>query len=121
MTPLAVGLDVFTPRRVLIPPRGKELVYLDIAVTPPRGHYLRIASKSGNAAKKSIEIGAGVVDPDCTGNIGVILYNHSDDFVEFIQHDRIAQIVCEKFTYVHPVSVDSLTNTVRGESGFGST
>ena len=44
----------------------------------PSGTYGRITGRSGLAANKSIGIGGGVIDEDCTGNIQIILFNHSD-------------------------------------------
>ena len=70
-----------------------------IQIKVPRGTYGRVAPRSGLAWKNHIDIGAGVVDEDYRGNVGVVMFNHSDS--EFIVKagDRVAQLVCEKIEY----------------------
>lgn len=66
----------------VVPARGKELIKTDIAICVPHGTYGRVAPRSGLAWKNFIDTGAGVIDEDYRGNVGVILFNHSDqDFV----------------------------------------
>lgn len=101
--------------------RGKELVKTDIQIEVPEGCYGRVAPRSGLAWKNSIDVGAGVIDQDYRGNVGVILFNHSDIDFEVKQGDRVAQLICERITYPVVEEVDSLTDTKRGENGFGST
>ncbi|CAN6287298.1 unnamed protein product [Urochloa humidicola] len=77
---------------MVVPARGKALVPTDLSIAIPEGTYARIAPRSGLALKYSIDVGAGVVDADYCGPLGVILFNHSDaDFV-VKPGDRIAQI-----------------------------
>ncbi len=57
--------------------------------------YGRIAPRSGLVCK-GISIGAGVVDPDYTGEIKVVIFNHGKDAHDFCQGDRIAQLILEK-------------------------
>lgn len=64
---------------------------------------------------------AGVIDEDYRGNVGVVLFNHSAaDFI-VNRGDRIAQLICERIYYPKLEEVKSLTETTRGEAGFGST
>lgn len=56
-----------------------------------------------------------------SGNVGVILFNHSNEDFEVAPGDRIAQLICEKITYPKIEEVDTLTDTSRGAEGFGST
>ena len=60
-------------------PREIKLVYTDIAIKVPLGHYGRIAPKSGITLKHHVTVLAGVIDPDYTGNVGVVLHNLSSD------------------------------------------
>lgn len=87
----------------------------------PEGTYGRVAPRSGLAWKNFIDVGAGVIDQDYRGNVGVILFNHSDTPFEIKKGDRIAQLILERI--VHPVVVeaDTLSDTDRGAGGFGST
>lgn len=50
----------------------------DLSLAIPSGTYARVAPRSGLAVKHSIDTGAGVVDEDYRGNIGVVLFNHGD-------------------------------------------
>jgi deoxyuridine 5'-triphosphate nucleotidohydrolase len=60
--------------------------------------YARIAPRSGLAWKHFIDTGAGVVDYDYRGNVGVILFNHSDKDFEVKKGDRVAQMILERIT-----------------------
>lgn len=104
-----------------VPAKGKELVKTDIQIEVPEGCYGRVAPRSGLAVKNFIDVGAGVIDEDYRGNVGVVLFNHSDNAFEIKKGDRIAQLICERITYPEVVEVDTLTDTVRGAGGFGST
>lgn len=107
-----------------VPARGKALVKTDIAVICPPGTYGRVAPRSGLAWKNSIDVGAGVIDADYRGNVGVILFNHSDADFEVKKGDRIAQLILEKIVYADIEEVEmgaDLDKTARGAGGFGST
>lgn len=77
--------------------------------------------RSGLAVKNFIDVGAGVVDEDYRGILKVVLFNHSDADFEVKKGDRIAQLICEKIYYPELEEVKELTDTERGEGGFGST
>ena len=105
----------------IIPGMGKIIAKTDISIQVPHGTYGRVAPRSGLAAKNHIDIGAGVVDQDYTGNIGVVMFNHAQEDFEVKKGDRIAQFICEKIEYPELEEVASLNSTERGEGGFGST
>ena len=68
-----------------------------------------------------IDCGAGVVDADYRGNVGVVLFNFGrEDFVVKVG-DRVAQLILEQISMVSAVEVEELTDTQRGAGGFGST
>ena len=83
--------------------------------------YGRIAPRSGLAWKKHIDVGAGVIDADYRGNVGVVLFNHGEEDLQVKRGDRIAQLILEKISYADIVEVDDLDATARGDGGFGST
>ena len=87
----------------------------------PTGCYGRIALRSGLALKKFIDVGAGVVDEDYKGELGVILFNFGEEDFKINMGDKIAQLIFEKMKTPEVVEVDSLEETGRGEKGFGST
>jgi len=120
-SPLAAGFDLFSAHETTIKAGGHGLVKTDIAVQLPYGSYGRVAPRSGLAYKKFINIGAGVVDVDYRGNVGVVVFNHyHEDFV--VKYgDRVAQLVIEKIFMPSVVVTDELTDTERGAGGYGST
>merc|ERR1712025_917178 len=120
-SPRAAGYDLYSAEAVKIPARGKGLVKTDIQIKVPNGTYGRIAPRSGLAWKHHIDIGAGVVDEDYRGNVGVVMFNHADAAFEVKKGDRIAQLVCEKISYPEIKELKTLDETDRGEGGFGST
>jgi dUTP pyrophosphatase len=117
----AAGYDLKSAYDCTVPARGKALVDTGIKVQLPEGCYGRIAPRSGLAVKNFIDVGAGVVDEDYRGVIKVVLFNHSDSAFEVKSGDRIAQFICERIYYPDLEEVKELTETERGEGGFGST
>lgn len=120
-SPLAAGYDLYSAADVTIEPRGKAIIPTDLKVGVPHGTYGRIAPRSGLAAKNFIDVGAGVVDEDYRGPLGVVLFNHADVQFNVKQGDRIAQFICEKIVYPELLEVEDIDQTKRGEGGFGST
>ncbi|CAI9297893.1 unnamed protein product [Lactuca saligna] len=118
---LAAGYDFSSAIDTKVPARGKALVPTDLSIAVPEGTYARIAPRSGLTWKHSIDVGAGVIDADYRGPVGVILFNHSDSDFEVKTGDRIAQLIIEKIITPEVVEVDDLDSTVRGAGGFGST
>lgn len=80
-----------------------------------------LAPRSGLAVKNFIDTGAGVVDYDYRGNVGVVLFNHGDDDFTIKRGDRIAQLILERISMAEALEVDELPDTERGAGGFGST
>ena len=117
----AAGYDLVSAYDLTIEKRGKALVKTDIAVAIPEGHYGRVAPRSSLAWKNHIDVGAGVIDCDYRGNVGVVLFNHSNEDFEIKRGDRIAQLIIEKISTPEVVEVEDLDSTERGEGGFGST
>ena len=117
----AAGLDIASVEDAVIPPEGKAIIQTDISLKLPTGTYGRIAPRSGLAAKHHIQIGAGVIDEDYTGPIGVVMFNHSKKPFKVRKNDRIAQLICEKIEKPMVMEVDELEETERAGKGFGST
>ncbi|RZC42099.1 deoxyuridine 5'-triphosphate nucleotidohydrolase [Asbolus verrucosus] len=117
----AAGYDLKSAFDCTVPARGKALVDTGLKIELPEGCYGRIAPRSGLAVKNFIDVGAGVVDEDYRGVIKVVLFNHSDSPFEIKSGDRIAQFICERIYYPDLEEVKDLTETERGEGGFGST
>ncbi|XP_027337517.1 deoxyuridine 5'-triphosphate nucleotidohydrolase-like [Abrus precatorius] len=120
-SPLSAGYDLSSAVETKIPARGKALVPTDLSISIPEGTYARIAPRSGLALKHSIDVGAGVIDADYRGPVGVILLNHSDVDFEVKMADRVAQMIIQKIVTPEVAEVEDLDSTLRGEGGFGST
>lgn len=118
---LSAGYDLYAAYAVQVPARGKALVKTDLAIQCPADTYGRVAPRSGLAWKHHIDVGAGVIDADYTGNVGVVLFNHSAADFEVKPGDRVAQLVLERIAMVPIVEVSALDETTRGAGGFGST
>jgi len=106
---------------VMVPNHGKALVATDISLAIPSGYYGRVAPRSGLAVKHFIDVGAGVIDEDYRGPVGVVLFNFGEKEFEIKKGDRIAQLILEKIITPEVEEVADLDVTKRGEGGFGST
>lgn len=126
---LAAGYDLYSGEDCEVPAFSRRLVKTNIAiefyrgqnVPVPRFLYGRIAPRSSLACKHSIDVGAGVVDADYRGNVGVLLINAGDRVFVVKKGDRIAQLILEAAFHCEVRAVSHLTDTTRGDGGFGST
>ena len=91
----AVGYDLYSNCDGVIAKGKRGVVSTGIAVSLPPGVYGRVAPRSGLAMKNGIQIGAGVIDPDYTGEISVIIFNMGDNDFEVKKGARIAQLILE--------------------------
>lgn len=118
----SVGYDLHSAEQKEIPPRGKAMISTGLQMKLPEGCYGRVAPRSGLAWKHSIDVGAGVIDPDYRGELRVILFNLGDETFQVNKGDRIAQLICEQALIPEVQEVtESLDETERGSNGFGST
>nr|XP_008377419.2 deoxyuridine 5'-triphosphate nucleotidohydrolase-like [Malus domestica] len=120
-SPHSAAYDLSSATETKVPARGKALVPTDLSIAVPEGTYARIAPRSGLAWKHSIDVGAGVIDADYRGPVGVVLFNFSNVDFEIKEGDRIAQLIIEKIITPDVVEVEDLDSTARGAGGFGST
>mmetsp|Transcript_12369 Transcript_12369/g.17791 ORF Transcript_12369/g.17791 Transcript_12369/m.17791 type:complete len:200 (+) Transcript_12369:24-623(+) len=120
-SPLSAGFDLSASEPILIAPHSRGVVKTGLSIACPAGTYARIAPRSGLAVKNFIDTGAGVVDADYRGEVGVVLFNFGDQPFQVNLGDRIAQLILEKICMSEAVLVDELDETVRGEGGYGST
>ena len=114
-----MGYDLFTPVDFQIQPKKQKTVFIDLAITPPEGYYAQLMSKSGLTVLYELEVKVGVIDPDFTGNIGVVLKNNSNQPIERTADEQITQLLFIKIATPILVQVTSLARTERGEYGFG--
>ena len=110
-TPGSIGLDLHSVEPYIILPGQRVVVSTGLRVQLPAGVYGRIAPRSGLAVKHGLDVGAGVVDPDYTGELRVVLFNH-DSHAPFIVRPgyRIAQLIFERA--LDPFMVDVIDSEV---------
>ena len=82
--------------------------------------YTQLMPKSELAVLYELEVKAGVIDPDYTGNIGVVLKNNSQRLFESVIGEPIAQLLFIKVATLKFVQVQNLTPTQCGGDGFGT-
>ena len=104
-------------------PLERTIVGTGLFIELPVGIEAQVRPRSGLAAKKGITVlnAPGTVDADYRGEIGVILVNLSNEDFEINNGERIAQLVIAKHERADWEQVEVLSDTDRGEGGFGST
>ncbi|KAK4702806.1 dUTP pyrophosphatase, partial [Phenoliferia sp. Uapishka_3] len=117
----AAGYDLYSAEAKTVPAHGKALINTQLSIAVPEGTYGRVAPRSGLASKFMIDTGAGVIDADYRGTVHVLLFNLSDKDFEVAEGDRVAQLILERIVTPEVTEVESLSETVRGAGGFGST
>ena len=120
-TQKSVGLDLYSPTNVLILAHDKILIDMGIAFQIPIGYYGWKASRSGLAIHHHFHVGAGVVDPDYTGSVHVLLMNLSSQDHVIEKNHCIAQMILDKVAYPVICEVPLMPPTECGANGFGST
>ncbi|KAK9841037.1 hypothetical protein WJX81_007151 [Elliptochloris bilobata] len=117
----AAGYDLASAYDCVVPARGKAVVRTELAIAIPAGTYARVAPRSGLAVKHFVDTGAGVVDEDYRGEVGVVLFNHSVVDFQVKAGDRVAQLILERIVTPDVAEVENLDETLRGAGGYGST
>lgn len=121
-TPNSAGYDLRSPKDYIIPPSTNLVILLDLAMEIEPAYHAVVYSKSGLAVKYNIHAGAGLIDADFRGNLGVLLKNENKRKAFQIWKGRkIAQLVITPTIKTRFVEVPKLEKTFRGEGGFGST
>jgi|SRR5690606_16366318 len=107
----------------ILKPLERSIVGTGLFIELPIGYEAQVRPRSGLAAKKGITVlnSPGTIDADYRGEIGVILVNLSNDDFEIQNGERIAQLVIAKHERAEWFEVTELSETSRGEGGFGST
>ena len=106
---------------ITIPPGGYATIDTGLAVEIPNGYALLIKSRSGLAFKHRVTAFPGVIDSDYRGEVKVLLHNDGDSSFTVNNGDRIAQWFITQSIQARFRVTDELSNTARGEGGFGST
>ena len=116
------GMDLIAFQEVTIPAGEAALIRTGLSIQLPPGTEAQVRPRSGLALKRKVTVlnSPGTIDEGYRGEIGVILINHGkEDFIAK-KGMKIAQLVIKPVLRVEIEETDSLTETVRGIGGFGS-
>ncbi|KAF8642882.1 hypothetical protein AX16_009353, partial [Volvariella volvacea WC 439] len=106
----ATGLDLYANSNAKLASHSHTLIPTGIKIKAPHSTYTCIAPRSG-LSLKGIDITAGVVNRDFTGELKVVLVNNSDNTFNISIGDHIAQLICERITMVKVKQVDNIGET----------
>lgn len=108
---------------IILKPLERTIVKTGLFIELPVGFEAQVRPRSGLAAKKGITVlnAPGTIDADYRGEIGVILVNLSNEDFVIENGERVAQLVIAKHERAEWNEVNELSETTRGEGGFGST
>jgi dUTP pyrophosphatase len=124
-TVASAGMDLRAniSESILLKPLERAIVKTGLFIELPIGIEAQVRPRSGLAAKKGVTVlnAPGTIDADYRGEIGVILVNLSNEDFKIENGERIAQLVIAKHELAQWVEVETLSETSRGEGGFGST
>lgn len=122
----SAGADLYAvleKDKIEIPPHETVLIHTGLAFEIPEGYVGLVFARSSLGTKRGLAPAnkVGVIDSDYRGEVMVSLHNHSNTLQEIDNGERIAQIVIAPFLKVEYEQADELSDTVRGDGGFGST
>ncbi len=122
-TPGSAACDLKSTDDVVIPPGSRFVVGTGIKLEIPSGFGAMVCSRSGLAAKNGIQVlnAPGIIDTDYRGEIKVILHNSGQSEFIIKKGDRIAQLLFFPIFQAIFQKAATVTETSRGEGGFGST
>lgn len=115
------GMDLFAVEEVMIPAGTIVQIQTGVAAEIPEGYVGLVWDKSGIAQKYGLKTLGGVVDAGYRGEVLVGVANLSQSPYTFEKGHKIAQMLIQKIENPEIVEVSELSETVRGEGGFGST
>ena len=122
----AAGADLYAltnGETVSFSPGETKMIHTGLAVEIPVGYAGLVYARSGIATKRGLAPAnkVGVIDSDYRGEVMVSLHNHSNTEQEISDGERIAQLVIAPFLAAEFCETEELSDTARGEGGFGST
>ena len=121
-SPQAAGWDLYALEETIVERRKSSMIKTGLAVAIPEGWEGQIRCRSSLGKKGMImPNGIGTIDSDYRGEIKAIIINHGRDKYTVKRGDRIAQIIFSPIARAKIKSVSKLSETIRGEGGFGST
>ncbi len=117
----SAGADLFSNEDITLKPGERHLISTGIRVEIPEGYVGLIWPRSGIAVRNGIDTMAGVIDSDYRGEVKVLIINHGGEPFKIEKGFKIAQLLIQKVERAKFIRVENLSDTNRGEGGFGST
>jgi len=114
------GADLKACHSAVLGKGARKRIHTGVALELPDGWGARVMPRSGLSAK-GIDVQVGTIDCGYRGSICVTIQNNSQQSYNIARGDRIAQLVLERVQQAEFVGADELSETERGEGGFGST
>lgn len=124
-SPYSAGADLYAclEEAVKIEPGQTVMIPTGLSLELPDNHAGLVYARSGLASKKGLAPAnkVGVIDSDYRGELIVALLNHSQDLQTVLPGERVAQLVVTPVVLCDFIETQELSDTVRGNGGFGST
>jgi dUTP pyrophosphatase len=121
----SAGMDVRADigEAIVLKSMDRALIPTGLFLEIPHGYECQVRPRSGLAMKRGVSVlnTPGTIDADYRGEVGVILFNMSDEEFTVENGERIAQLVFAPVLQVEWDESESLSETERGAGGFGST
>lgn len=121
----SAGFDLYADidKEALIHPHDTLLLSTGLAFEIPKGYFGAIYPRSGISSKRGVRLAncVGVIDSDYRGVVGLPMHNDCDSSRYVKPHERVAQIIFQKYDEVELIETNELSETDRGTGGFGST
>jgi dUTP pyrophosphatase len=121
----SAGMDLSSSStdEIVIAPREAKLIPTNLIIEIPGGYEGQVRSRSGLALKHNVAVlnSPGTIDSDYRGEVKVLLINHGQEDFTVKFGDRVAQLIISKYEKAVLEEAEGLTETVRGEGGYGST
>ncbi|WP_286952190.1 MULTISPECIES: dUTP diphosphatase [Aminobacterium] len=122
-TPFSAGVDLRAAESILLKPGERGSVGTGLYMELPEGYEAQVRPRSGLALRSGVTVlnTPGTIDSDYRGEVRVILINLGQEPFQVMPQDRIAQMIIAPVVQLEWEENESLSDSVRGESGFGST
>lgn len=118
----AAGLDLYSPFHIKVTADSQKKIPLGVAVEIPKG-YMGLLVPRSSMSKTPLRCAnsVGIIDADYRGELSIVYENVSCNEYTIFRGDRIAQLIIIPVAMVDVLEVDTLSETERGDGGYGST
>lgn len=124
-TKFSAGMDLYCSNQedIIINPGETKSVNTGLKLEIPEGFFGAIYPRSSTGVKKNLMLAntVGIIDSDYRGEIKIFFYNYGNQAQSIKFGDRLAQLIIQPYQVVNIVESEELSETDRGEGGFGST